>query len=173
MDDPPREEAKLDILELIDRLEALLNGSQRIPGTSKAIVDGNAYLDLIDELRIVVPDEIKRAQRIEDEREKVIQQGREEAQLIISRAREEAERLVQAHEVVGAASERAERILMEVKRQAEETRRGADEYALDVLHQLRNQLAQVQRTVGNGVKALERELGTPLGPLEEADREEP
>lgn len=121
-------------------------------------MDGNAYLDLIDELRIVVPDEIKRAQRIEDEREKVIQQGREEAQLIIARAREEAERMLQAHEVVRAAQERADRILLGAQREAEEVRGGADHYAYEVLSQLHSQLGQLQRTVENGLRVLERQI---------------
>ncbi len=146
----------IDILRLVDRLEALIEKGRRIPFSSAVVVSETVFLDIIDQMRISLPEEIKQARRLQQEREKVIAEAQEEAARIISKAREDAARLVAEHELRRQAQEGAERILAEAERQARAIRQGADDYAREVLLRLSDELAAVQRTVANGLAALEQ-----------------
>ncbi|HIC93608.1 MAG TPA: ATPase, partial [Anaerolineae bacterium] len=63
---------EIDILYLVDRLESLLNEGWRVPFTSNLIINEDKFLDIIDHMRTSIPEEVKRAQRIERERERII-----------------------------------------------------------------------------------------------------
>ena len=51
----------MDILQLIDRLEELFNESKNIPLTRNVMVDEDRMLDIIDQMRIAIPEEVKKA----------------------------------------------------------------------------------------------------------------
>jgi vacuolar-type H+-ATPase subunit H len=146
----------IDILHLVDRLEQLIEQGRRIPFSSSVIVDEGICLDIIDQMRISIPDEIKQAKRIQQERESFVVEAQEEGARIIAKAREDAARLVAEHELRRQAQLRADRILAEAERQAEAICQGADDYAMDVLTRLSQELAAVQRTTANGLAALEQ-----------------
>lgn len=154
----------IDILYLVDRLEALVERGRRLPLTSTVMVDAKALLHIIDQMRISIPEEIKQAKRAQEEREEIIAQAREEANRIIAKAREDAARLVADHELRRQAQEQADRILDEAQRQAQSIRQGADDYAVGVLAHLREELIALQRTVANGMVALEQRKKTPQAP---------
>jgi len=67
----------IDILHLVDRLESLLNESRRIPLTSNRLVDEELFLNIIDQMRISIPEEIKKGKRIQQERGRIIAQANE------------------------------------------------------------------------------------------------
>ena len=144
----------IDILRLVDRLEDLIEKGRHIPFSSAVIVSESVFLDIIDQMRISVPEEIKQARRLQQEREKVIAEAQEEAARIIARAREDAARLVSEHELRQQAQEGAQRILAEAERQAKIIHQGADDYAVEALTRLSEELAAVQRTVANGLAML-------------------
>lgn len=146
-----------DIQYLIDRLEDLLNQGFRIPMTTNAVIDEDAFLDILDQLRITVPNEIREAQRIIQERDRIVEEARDEAERIVAEARLEANQLVEDSEISEQARARADEIRAEAHREADEIRRGADQYAADVLHQLESQLAHFLDTVHNGLDMLEQD----------------
>ena len=69
----------MDILQLVDRLEELFNQSRPIPLTNNVIVDEDKMLDLIDQMRVAIPDEVKKAQKLIAERDRTMAQATEEA----------------------------------------------------------------------------------------------
>lgn len=146
-----------DIQYLIDRLERLLNDGFRIPFTTNAVIDEDAFLDILDQLRITIPNEIREAQRILQERERIVQEANEEAERIRAEARLEAEQLVGESQIAEQARAHAEEIRAEAERDAQEIRRGADRYAADVLYQLEAQLERFMETVHNGLEMLEQD----------------
>ncbi|MDH4138611.1 MAG: ATPase, partial [Anaerolineae bacterium] len=107
----------MDIQHLLDRLEALLSDSRRIGG--KLIVDAQRSWDLIDQMRISVPEEVKQAQRVNQERDRIIAQAKEEAGRIIELARQEAAKLTEEHEIARRAQELAVTIEARARREAE------------------------------------------------------
>ncbi len=153
----------IDILHLVDRLEALIEQGRRLPLTSAVVVDEGAFLDIIDQMRISIPEEIRQAKRMHQERDEIIAQAHADATHIISQGREDAARLVADHELRQQAQEQAQRTLEEAQRQAQVIRQGADDYAAEVLAKLSDEVAVLQRTITNGLVALgqRRENGQP------------
>ena len=145
----------MDILQLIDRLEELFNESKAIPLTHNVMVDEDRMLDIIDQMRIAIPEEVKKAQQLLGQRDRVLAQAQEEANRTISLGREKADQLVMKDMIVQEAQRRAEQILTQAKADAEATRREADEYVIDSLTQLQTELERISNQVHNGIRIVQ------------------
>lgn len=146
----------MDILHLIDQLEAAINNGWHIPLTSDVIVNEEEVLRVIDEMRARIPQEVQQAKRLLQEKERVLAQAREERERIVTLAGEEASRLTEESEIIKAATVRASTIVERAKRDAESIRKGADDYVVEVLGNLQRELAQILRTVNNGIAAIQQ-----------------
>lgn len=142
----------MDILHLIDRLETLITDSFRIPLTSNVIVQEDSFLDIIDQMRVSIPEEVKLAKRTEAERERLLFQAQEEADRLLEMARERAKSMTNDHELVEFARERAQEIEAEAHLQAEEIVAETDEYIIDQLSELEEQLMKTLTIVRNGLQ---------------------
>ena len=98
----------IDILQMIDRLEELVNNGARLPLSSKVVIDENAFLNIIDQMRISIPQEIKQAKEIQLERDKYVAQAHEEARRILAQAREDAAKQLDEHQLRQQAQAQAE-----------------------------------------------------------------
>jgi vacuolar-type H+-ATPase subunit H len=148
----------IEILHLLDKLEALVSSGTRLPLTSRALVDEQEFVDILDEIRAAVPEEVRQAKRLSQDKEKVILQAQGEADKIIGAAREEANRLLQEDSLIRQAREQAEAYVQEAIQRADEVRHGADEYALAALENLEEQLTRLIATVRKGKTTLDRSL---------------
>ena len=144
----------MDILHLVDRLEELFNESRPIPFTHNVIVDEDRMLDLIDQMRVAIPDEVKKAQQVLSQRDRLMAQAQEEANRTLSLAREKSEGLVEQSAIAEAARIRAREIEQEGEIIAEETRREADNYVIETLSRLEDQLEISLNQARNGILAL-------------------
>ncbi len=151
---------KIDIAFLIDRLENLLNKGRRMPLSSGVIVNRDECLEIIDQMRVTIPQQIAEAKRIQDDSEQILALAQEEAQRLIQTADEEAEHVLNERGLLEEARKHSEAIIEQSRRQAEETMRGADEYAITVLGQLEDQLIALQTTIRNGLEILQQDLRT-------------
>jgi vacuolar-type H+-ATPase subunit H len=160
----------MDIQHLLDRLETLLSDSRRIG--SKLIVDAQRSWDLIDQMRISVPEEVKQAQRVNQERDRIIAQAKEEAGRIIELARQEAAKLTEEHIVAAQAQDLAATIEARARREAQNVQREADEYVIEVLTQLDADLERTLTVVRNGIRKLRLDQQyqpvEELGPIEDS-----
>jgi cell division septum initiation protein DivIVA len=147
----------MDILHLIDRLEEILNESRPFPFTRNVIVDEDRVLDLIDQMRVAIPEEVKKAQQLLAQRDRVLAQAAEEANRTLALAREKSEQLVERDAIVQAAHLRAEEIVTQAHASIQNTRRDADEYALDTLTRLEMELDRSLTQVRNGIRTLQNE----------------
>lgn len=147
----------MDILHLIDRLEELFNQSRALPFTHQVIVDEDRMLDLIDQMRVAIPEEVKKAQQIMAQRDRVLAEAREEASRTVNIAREKSDQLTERDAIVQAAQSRADQILMQARAEAEAMRREADEYALEKLRQMEMEMERMLTQVRNGIRALQQE----------------
>jgi hypothetical protein len=146
--------SSIDILYLVDRLEQALNQGQRVPFTNKIMVDERECLDIVDQMRIVVPEEIKQARRVSQDRDRITGQAQEEAERIVARAHEQADRLMDEQGLLDRAREREREIVEEAEVHAQEIRDGADQYALQILEALNRQLGGILTEVQGGIDAL-------------------
>ncbi len=149
----------MDILQLIDRLEEIFNESRAIPLTHSVIVDEDRMLDIIDQMRITVPEEVKKAQQILTQRDRILAQAQEEAERTLNLARERAEQMVQQSTIVVEAQKEAERILNQAQQEADHIRREADAYALQSLQRLEEEIERLLRQVRNGIATLQKSIG--------------
>jgi cell division septum initiation protein DivIVA len=145
----------MDILYLLDQLEEVLGAGSRLPLTSRTLVDEQEILDILDQIRVSIPDEIKAARRLTQEREQVLADARAEAERILRDAEAHAAERLSDHALVRAAEMRAADVEERALRQAEEVRREAEAYAYRVLEKLREQIGQVAQTVDRGLQELD------------------
>lgn len=147
-----------DILVLVDRLEAVLSAGWRVPFTNKAIIDEQALLDAIDQMRIAIPEEIKQARRITQDRERFLAQAQAEADQVVNAARERAAYMIQERELTKNADARSQAIIEEGKKEALRIRNEADAYSLNVLSDLLTEMNKQQQTAQNGIELLKKRL---------------
>jgi hypothetical protein len=147
----------MDIQHLVDRLEQALNESTRIPLSAYLLVNEEKVYSLLDQMRVAVPEEIKRANRVEAEKDRILAQAKEEAERIRELARQEANELVKRDAIVNAAQHRAENIVERARRDAEALRQDADVYIVDVLQRLEQDLARTMNVVRNGLEKVQTE----------------
>jgi hypothetical protein len=147
----------MDILHLVDRLEELFNESRPIWFTHSVIVDEDRMLDLIDQMRVSIPEEIKKAQQILVQRDRVLAQAQEEANRTLALAREKSEQLVERDSIAQAAQGRADQIIAQARMEGEATRHEADEYVLDTLNRLEMEMDRILNQVRNGINTIQSE----------------
>ncbi len=145
----------MDILHLVDRLEeVLLNESRTFPLTHSIIVDENRVMDLIDQMRVSIPDEIKKAQQILAQRDRIMAQAQEEANRTLALARDKSDQLVERDSIVQAAQGRAEQIIAQARVECDAIRRDADDYIMDTLTKLETELERSITQVRNGINKI-------------------
>lgn len=149
----------MDILHLVDRLEELFNQSRPIWFTHSVIVDEDRMLDLIDQMRMAIPDEVKKAQQVLAQRDRILAQAQEEANRTLAIAREKSEQLVERDAIVQAAHVRAEQIVGGARVDIDATRHEADEYVVNTLRRLEMELERFLTQVRNGITVLQDEKG--------------
>jgi len=138
-------------------LEELFNDAKAVPFTHNVIVDEDKMLELIDQMRIAIPEEVKKAQQVVAQRDRVMAQAQEEANRTLQIARDKADQLVQKDMIVQEAQRRAEQIVNQARGEAEATRVDADNYVIDTLMQLQDQIAKLSNQVSNGVRMVQEE----------------
>ena len=147
----------MDILHLVDRLEELFNESRSVPFTHSVIVDEDRMLDIIDQMRVSIPEEIKKAQQLLAQRDRILAQAQEEANRTLQLAREKSEQMVERDGIVQAANARSEQIVAQGRAEAERQKRDADDYVLETLENLEHEMERTLTQVRNGVLALKAE----------------
>ena len=147
----------MDILHLVDRLEDLLNQSRPLWFTNNVIVDEDRMLDIIDQMRVAIPEEVKKAQQFLAQRDRILAQAQEEANRTIAIAREKSEQFIERDAIVQAAQARADQIIEQARFDVDKTRYEADEYVIETLTQLEVELDRYLNQVLNGIQALQRE----------------
>ncbi len=159
----------MDILYLIDRLEEIVKGSKHLPFSGVRLVDEGRIWPLLDQMRISIPDQVRRAERIIREKDRTMAQAHEEAERIITLARSEAAQLTAEHIIAHAAEERAVAIRQQAERSAQNIRAGADDYAFDVLCKLEQELKRALTVIENGIRTIQidREKGAHKPPAED------
>ena len=147
----------MDIQHLVDRLEQVLNDSFRLPLSPYLFVDEEKVFDIIDQMRVAIPEEVKRANRIESEKDRILAQAKEEGDRIRSLAKQEASELVNRDGIVVSAQQRADNVMERARRDAEALRRDADVYVVEVLAKLEEDLQRSLAVVRNGLHKVQVE----------------
>jgi hypothetical protein len=133
----------------------MVAAGKKLPLTNNIVLDQAAVLELIDQLRVSVPDEVRQARRITEEAGRIGDRAREEADAVIGRAQQQAAQMLEERELVRAAQQRAGEIIDTANREASEVRRGADEYAAGVLIRLEGECIKALTSIKRGIDMLD------------------
>ena len=124
----------MDILHLVDRLEELFNESRPLPFTHNVIVNEDRMLDMIDQMRVSIPEEIKKAQQLLAQRDRLLAQAQEEANRTLALAREKSEQMIERDAITADAKVRAEQIVQQAYIDIQQTRLEANSYVMETLN---------------------------------------
>lgn len=138
--------------------------------TSSVVVDQSAVLELVDQMRVAVPEEVRQAKRINEETSRLVERAQEEAERIIARAQEQAAFLIEERELTRAAELRSQEIIADGEREAEEIRRGADSYAASVLVRLEGDCVRALQGIRRGLSMLDERYPAAAREAEAAGR---
>ena len=146
-----------DIIYLLDRLEDLFSLGKRVPFSARVMVEEEDFIRLVEELRAAVPNEIKQAQRVIKDRERIIGEAQEEANRIVNRAHDQSDMLVAQTTILAEARQQSEELL---RRAEEERQRARGEIDVFVLEQLELVESAVRRGMALMEDAVEQTIDT-------------
>jgi len=130
------------------------------------MVNEDELMELIDQIRFNLPDEIKQANWTVSEQQRIVTEAHAEAARIMARANERAEETVSEHEILRRSERHASQVVKDAQAKSDQIIREAEAYALEQLKQLEAHLGRTLATVRRGVEALQS--STPAA--EEADQ---
>ena len=144
----------VDVFYLLDRLEEVVTSASRLPLSSRVLVDEQEYLDIVDQIRVALPEELKAARRVLAERDQILAEANDRADHLLERAEEQVAHRVDDHAIAQAAEQRAQALLEQARGDAQEIRRQAEEYAYRVFTSLDRRLRQIEGVVREGLAEL-------------------
>lgn len=151
-DDDPTENGTVDILYLVDRLEELVGVGKRVPFSGRVMVEEEQFLELVDQLRIAIPNEIKQAQRVIRERERIIAESQEEATKILETAKKRAEYIISEQGILSEARQQSEEILRLADERRKRVKGEIDVYAMQQFNRVEEALREGLEIIDNAVR---------------------
>jgi cell division septum initiation protein DivIVA len=158
----------MDIQHLVDRLEDLIDEGRHMPFSKFTMIDEERALELIDQMRISIPEEIEKAARVLATRDRILAQANEEAARVVQLARQKGEQLLDQDISVQAAQNRAANIVEQARQEAESIVDGADKYVVEVLSRLEHQLMKTLGVVRNGISEVNQPAEASIAPMQTA-----
>ena len=156
------------LLDLVDELETMVSGARRLPLSTSVMLDEDALLELVDRIRLGLPEELVRARQTMDDAQRLVGSAQDEAERMVAdaeehaaqtmeRAGEQASLLVSQHHIVSQAQAHADALLADAESRGAAVRSDADSYARDVMTHLEEQLTRALGTVRRGLETLPRQ----------------
>ena len=151
----------MDIQHLVDRLEDLIDEGRHMPFSKYTMIDEERVLEIIDQMRISIPEEIEKSARILQQRDRVLAQANEEAARILQQARQKGNEMLDEDVNVQAAQNRAANLIEQARQQAAQMTGEADHYVMSVLSKLEQNLLRNLNQVRNGISEVNHAANQP------------
>jgi len=135
------------LLDLIEQLEEIVDHSAKVPLTGKIMVDEETILEILDNIRSALPEEIREANRILADRDRLIENARAEGKMIVERAEKQAEQLLREDEIMAQSRAYAEELVEKAQQYSREVKLGALKYSDELLSDVASKLEQVFKTI--------------------------
>ena len=144
----------MEIFTLLETLEEALEKSRTIPFSDKCIVDKEEFFEIIKEIRIKLPDELKQAKWVKEERSRIIEKKKKEADDIVKEAENRIISMIDEHEITRKAYEQKAQIIETANEMSREISKGTKDYADNLLEKIEAVLGDALKTVQNNRKEL-------------------
>ena len=144
----------MEIFTLLESLEDILEKGKSVPFTNKTIVDKDELLEIIKEIRLKLPDELKQAKWIKEERQRILLEAQKEADEVVKEAENRIISMIDEHEITRKAYEQKNEIIETANEMSREISKGTKDYADNILQGLEVALEDTIKTVQNSRKEL-------------------
>ena len=144
----------MEIFTLLETLEDILENSRSLPFTSKSMVDKEEMLEIIKEIRIKLPDELKQAKWIKEERQRILVEAQKEADGIVKEAENRIISMIDEHEITRKAYEQKAEIIETANEMSREISKGTKDYADSILQNIEVALQDALETIQNNRREL-------------------
>ena len=144
----------MEIFTLLETLEEILENSKAVPFSNKGIVDKEEMLDIIREIRIKLPDELKQAKWVKEERGRILLEAQKEAEDVVKEAENRIISMIDEHEITKKAYEQKAEIIETANEMSREISKGTKDYADNVLENVEVALLEALKTIQNNRKEL-------------------
>lgn len=144
----------MDVIELISELQEKVDKSFELPIVKKSFVNKEEIMNLIGDISLQLPDEIRMAKSITEERNRILADAQKQAELIVKNAEQKIISMIDEHEVTKRANEAANEIVLKAQKNAREIRLGTLEYSDSLLQKLEEQL----KAVGDSIRKSRNDL---------------
>ena len=144
----------MEIYTFLDNLEELLESGAKVPFSSKVMVDAEELREIIEEMRLKIPDELKQAKWVKEERQRIIADAEAEAQKRLNDTQNQIVNMIDEHVITKQAQEQKEQILENANKVAKEISIGTREYADALLEKVEEVLKETIDVVHKNRKVL-------------------
>ena len=145
----------MEIFELLESLEDLIERSRNLPFSAKGIIDKDEMLDLIKEIRLKLPDELKQAKWVKEERTRILIEAQKEADDIVKEAENRIISMIDEHEITRKAYEQKAEIIETANEMSREISKGTKDYADNILQNIEVALQNALETIQNNRRELQ------------------
>lgn len=132
----------MKVLDLLDEIMAEIEDSRKSLFSSKKTIEVDYVLDILEEIRAAIPEDIKRAQQILDKEQTIISDAQSKAQDVLTSVDTRINEMIEEHRVTQLAYEKSTRLLDTAEQQAQELRANSNDYAVNVLDDLTSYLKE-------------------------------
>ena len=126
----------MEIFTLLETIEDILEKSRKIPLTSKVMVDREELLDIVEKIRLKLPDELKQAKWVKEERMRIIAEAQKQAEDIVKEAENRIISMIDEHEITKKAYEKKQEIIATANEMSREIDKGTRTYADTILGEM-------------------------------------
>ena len=144
----------MEIFTLLETIENLLENSKRLPFSNKNVVDKDEILNVVREIRLKLPDDLKQAKWVREERTRILQEAKKEGEDIVKEAENRIISMIDEHEITRKAYEKKVEIIETANEMSREISKGTKEYADNVLSGIEVALEDALKVIRNNRKEL-------------------
>lgn len=135
----------MNVDRLIKELEDIVNNASSVPLTNKVMVDGEEVISILNEIEKVLPDEIKQARWIQNERDRILTEAKKEYETVVNDAKRHAEALVDKNEVLSRSRKRSEELMKVTDENIRKMKMGIYDYIDNVLYNFQEQMVELNK----------------------------
>ena len=133
----------MDVVELLAELEEVIEKGIEFPIIKKTILDKEKLLDIINDISLSIPEEIREAKAINEDRERILADAHRQAEAKIKETEHKVVSLIDEHEITRKANEKANEIIEKAQKEAKEIRLSSLKYADDLLARVERDVKEV------------------------------
>ena len=154
----------MEIFTLLDELEDILDRSRNLPFSAKTVVNKEEILDLLKEIRLKLPDELKQAKWVKEERDDIVKEA--ENRIIA---------MIDEHEITKKAYDQKAKIIETANEMSREISKGTKEYADNLLggteNVLTDTLAKLEQNMSQALNLMQISMEDTIKTIQNSRKE--